>query len=209
MVKLIALEGIDGSGKTIQGIKLYDYFLSCNKNVWYMDFPMYDVNYAGNRLHYYLNGTFPKPDAMSMALWYAIDRVEAIHQMANGLDSYDYVIFNRWTLSSMVYQENPQWVYYLEKDLLKLPTPDLYLIFDIEPKIAMQRKFKQKGNLDVYESQLAKQNEARNKYITFFSTYAHFNQNYSIINTMDGEIEYDVNQIFEQVIKSLHSYSII
>lgn len=209
MTKIIAVEGIDGAGKSVQGIKLYDYFLSRDKNVWYMEFPMYDVNYAGNRLHYYLNGTFPKPDAMSMALWYAIDRVEAIHQMANGLDNYDYVIFNRWTLSSMVYQENPQWVYYLEKDLLGLPTPDLYLIFDIDPKIAMQRKLKQKGHLDLNESSASTQSGARNRYITFFNEFAHFNQKYSIIRTTDEGKEYNVNEVFEMVTKSLHSYGMI
>lgn len=165
---IIGIEGLDGSGKTVQAKRLYDVLVRRGKKVCLIDFPQYD-SFFGQEIGTFLSGTGAvsamELDEKSMCLWYALDRWKTIGSAR--LEQYDYVIFNRYTLSSVVYQTARRhhgydrgfadWILRLEHTQLGLPVPDLYLYLDIRTDFCSGNVLK-KGErgyvdgLDVYES---------------------------------------------------------
>ena len=100
-----------------------------------------------------------------MSLWFAMDRWKALEGLA--LEGYDYVIFNRYTLSNVVYQTArrcggldrgfAEWIFVLEHIQLGLPIPDLYLYLHTKADLCGENVLKKEGRrytqgLDVYES---------------------------------------------------------
>ncbi len=146
-MKIIGLEGIDGSGKSVQYDLLADYLVNAGYKVLKLSFPDYD-GFFGKEIGKMLSGRqrvrADNVDARSMALWYALDRQKFF--LENDNTCYDYIICNRYTLSNAVYQsaraegesrENfIKWVFELEFDILKIPAADIYLLFDISPDIS-------------------------------------------------------------------------
>lgn len=139
---IIAIEGLDGSGKTVQAKKLSNVLEQSGKKVCVIDFPQYS-SFFGKEIGALLSGTSTisamELDEKSMCLWYALDRWKTVNSAQ--IDKYDYVIFNRYTLSSVVYQsarkyngfnrEFADWVFRLEHTQLTLPIPDIYIYLDM------------------------------------------------------------------------------
>lgn len=165
----IAIEGLDGSGKTVQCEKLVTHFKKLGKKVFYIDFPQYESP-IGKEIGYFLSGkdhdvTADSIDPKSMCLWYATDRWNALKDV--NFAKFDIVLFNRYTLSSAVYQtaryydkvntDFINWVFELEHVIMGLPAPDAYLFLDT-PISGCSENLTQKGErsyvdgLDVYES---------------------------------------------------------
>lgn len=164
---VIAIEGLDGSGKTVQAKKLSDTLKQCGKKVCLIDFPQYS-SFFGKEIGALLSGTGSASamdlDEKSMCLWYALDRWKTVETAQ--IEQYDYVIFNRYTLSNVVYQtarkyngfhrEFADWIFGLEHAQLHLPAPDIYLYLDTRTEFCGENVLK-KGErdyvdgLDVYE----------------------------------------------------------
>ncbi len=164
---IIGIEGLDGSGKTVQTERLRSALCKTGKSVLVLDFPQYS-RFFGKEIGALLSGkdgaTAMELDGKSMSLWYATDRWDTIHKLP--LERYDYVIFNRYVLSSAVYQTARgcggydraflEWVFALEHTRLELPVPDVYLYFDTQASVTGENVLK-KGQrdyvegLDVYE----------------------------------------------------------
>lgn len=164
---IICIEGLDGSGKTIQSNKLRNILEEKGKDVCVIDFPQY-TSFFGKEIGSLLSGagsiSAMELDEKSMCLWYAIDRWKTISEAQ--LEQYDYVIFNRYTLSSVVYQsarkyngfnrEFANWIFELEHAQLALPVPDIYIYLDTRVEFCgknVLRKGKRGyvAGLDVYE----------------------------------------------------------
>ena len=160
---LIAVEGIDGSGKTTLLTEMAGILNGLGHSVFIRSYPVYD-SYIGRRLGRLLAGTgqydASRTDPEAMALLYAIDRLQDYVDHKQEFTSSDYVLLNRYTLSSMVYQgirsdcqtETMQWIDHLEHELLGLPRPNRYIVLDTEPHIAHER-IKQKGERNYTEGQ--------------------------------------------------------
>lgn len=140
----LCIEGLDGSGKTVQCGLLADALRQAGKRVFLIDFPQYESP-LGREIGRFLSGrdetaNADSVDAKSMCLWYAADRWNALKNV--DFSRYDYVIFNRYTLSSAVYQtarryggvneDFIQWVFSLEHGVFGLPEPDAYLFLNTE-----------------------------------------------------------------------------
>ena len=140
----LCIEGLDGSGKTVQCGLLADALRQAGKRVFLIDFPQYDSP-LGREIGRFLSGrdetaNADSVDAKSMCLWYAADRWNALKNV--DFSQYDYVIFNRYPLSSAVYQtarryggvneDFIQWVFSLEHGVFGLPEPDAYLFLNTE-----------------------------------------------------------------------------
>ncbi len=149
---LIAVEGLDGAGKTTQ-VSLLGAALS---TVDIVSFPRYDT-FFGRHIRTLLDGAGPvtadSVDPRSMALWYALDRVQWARDRKPG--SY---ILNRYTLSNAVYQSararDPElfdWVLRLEFEELELPQPDVTVVLDVPPDVSRDRVVGRDGDGDVYE----------------------------------------------------------
>lgn len=182
-VPIIALEGIDGSGKGLQFSRLKARFEAEGFRVGVLDFPCYD-SFFGREIGRFLSGrggvSAMDVDVKSMSLWYAMDRVKAFEKFdASGCDV---VLLNRSTLANAAYQgtrlkdrealpEFVRWIVEMEFDELSIPRPDLFFIFDI-PAATSRKNVAKKGHrsyvgdsADVYEKDLAFMESVREGYI--------------------------------------------
>ncbi|QAZ68669.1 dTMP kinase [Solidesulfovibrio carbinolicus] len=182
MTKIICLEGIDGAGKTTQTKMLCEYLEGRGHKVGSLSFPVYDSFFGveiGRRLadvKKEIGAIEPK----SMALWYALDRWEAMATNRHlWHPPYDFLILNRFTLSTIVYQSlrandtllMPAWVAELEHEHLKIPMPDLYIVFDVSVAVSSsnvtkkgQRDYIEESH-DIYERDKSLLERAREFYI--------------------------------------------
>ena len=182
--KVITIEGIDGSGKTVQFKALKKLLTSRGFSVELRSYPIYE-SFFGAEIGRYLSGQNGVQavdiDQKSMALWFALDRAESFKGYEDGKT--DYLLINRYVLSNAVYQSirdcdlgKPDiidWVSELEYGHFGLPRPDLNLFFDVEPKCASDNVDK-KGfreyvgkSKDVYEKSTGIQQRAREKYLEY------------------------------------------
>ena len=105
MTKIIAFEGIDGTGKTVQLQRLYERLIADGRyHVQTLSFPMYDT-FFGAECGRLLSGSggvrANEVDGKSMALWYALDRFEAFRDL--DYSGADVLLINRYILSNAVY----------------------------------------------------------------------------------------------------------
>lgn len=135
--KLIALEGIDGSGKRTQldllALELHARGLATLR----VSFPRYESSF-GKLVARYLNGEFgplEKVDPHLSALLYAGDRLEAKTEIESALAAGKFVLADRYIGSNLAHQservpsegrdEFLAWLKHLEYDLYRLPVEDL------------------------------------------------------------------------------------
>ena len=185
MTKIIAFEGIDGTGKTVQLQRLYDRLVADGKyRVETVSFPMYDT-FFGAECGRLLSGSggvrANEVDQRSMALWYALDRFEAFRE--RDLSNTDVLLINRYVLSNAVYQsvrerdlEQPDlldFVLELEYEHFRIPKADAHIVLDMNPEQAYENVGK-KGfreyvgdQPDIYEALPDIQKRARQKYIAY------------------------------------------
>lgn len=176
-----AFEGIDGSGKSVQFQMLKEAMELAGKKTGVLDFPDYD-SFFGKEIGRLLSGkdtvTASDLDPRSMSLWYAADRWNAFRNFDSA--TYDLVLMNRSTMANAAYQgtrsgnpaELAKWIYELEFEVLGIPRPDLFFIFDI-PVSLSRKNVAQKGfrgyvgdEADVYEKDIAFLESVRNGYLT-------------------------------------------
>ena len=181
MAYIIALEGIDGTGKGTQAQILRERMSALGKRCLELSFPDYD-SFLGQEIGLLLSGrnetTAATLDPKSMALWFAAERMRTFQ----GIDrcTYDFIVLNRYVLSNVVYQSlrvEPgereafsNWVLELEYGQFNLPRPDVVFVFDVDERQS-EINVVQKGYRgytgdypDVYEGSRATQSEARQAY---------------------------------------------
>lgn len=187
--KIITIEGIDGSGKTVQFELLADRLRAMGFTVQKRAYPVYN-SFFGGQIGKYLSCaegvSAENVDQKSMALWFAMDRYADFRNYCDG--DADFLIINRYVLSNAVYQsirdcdpENPDfadWVFHVEYDVLGLPRPNLNLFFDVDTECAGKNVDK-KGfrdyigaGRDVYEKSSGIQSRARAKYHEMAARYS-------------------------------------
>lgn len=184
MTAIIAFEGIDGSGKTVQMHRLESTLKKRNLHVETLSFPIYG-SFFGQQVGRYLTCaegvSAADVDNKSMALWFALDRFAALRDYhPKGIDV---LLLNRYVLSNAVYQSirdrdlgGPDlldFVLKLEHEELRIPKPDVYVYFDVAIANAHDNVGKKGfrdyvGNeRDVYEAQAGIQLRAREKYLSY------------------------------------------
>ena len=152
---LVAIEGLDGAGKSTQVSLL----ASALSTVDVVSFPRYET-FFGRHIRALLDGhgevSAETVDPRSMALWYALDRVQWAREHKHGSDGV--VLLNRYTLSNAVYQSARSgdaalfdWVLHLEFDELELPRPDVTVVLDVPPDVSQHRVAHRGDGDDVYE----------------------------------------------------------
>jgi dTMP kinase len=144
--KLIALEGIDGSGKRTQLDLLTGAMEARGLPTFRISFPRYESFY-GKLVGQYLNGEFGTLDAVDphlSAMLYAGDRLEARPEIEAAMASGKIVLADRYIGSNMAHQsarvpakkreEFFAWLKRLEYGLYALPAEDLvvYLRVPVE-----------------------------------------------------------------------------
>jgi dTMP kinase len=148
--RLIAIEGIDGSGKRTQVDLLTSALNASGIGVYSTAFPQYD-SWFGNMVGQFLNGELGPLDAVDphfSALLYAGDRFEAKPRLEAALDQGKIVLVDRYIGSNLAHQtaraapekraEFRRWIEHLEYTVYGLPHEDRILYLRVPPSEAQQ-----------------------------------------------------------------------
>jgi dTMP kinase len=143
--KLIAIEGIDGSGKRTQVQLLEHSLLAKGFGVYSTGFPQYD-SWFGSMVGKFLNGEMGPLESVDphfTALLYAGDRFEAKANMEAALNAGQIVLVDRYIGSNLAHQvarapavkrpEFMKWIEHLEYTIYGLPRESLVLYLRVPP----------------------------------------------------------------------------
>jgi dTMP kinase len=148
--RLIAIEGIDGSGKRTQLDLLAGALAGGHggNSIFTTGFPQYD-SWFGKMVGQFLNGDFgplDSVDAHFTALLYAGDRFEAKPRIEAALNEGKIVLVDRYIGSNLAHQTARvpadkrdsfrRWIEHLEYGIYELPREDLILYLRVPPKQA-------------------------------------------------------------------------
>jgi dTMP kinase len=147
---LIAIEGIDGSGKHTQAKLLEHSLRSLGHSVYSTGFPQYE-SWFGTMVGKFLNGDFgplENIDPHFTALLYAGDRFEARQRLEAALNSGKIVLIDRYIGSNLAHQvalaapdkraEFLRWIEHLEYMIYGLPRENLILYLRVPPSQAQK-----------------------------------------------------------------------
>jgi len=192
-MRLIVIEGVDGSGKSTQMKLLNRYFVSKGYKCEFLHFPRTGAPYFGELIARFLRGEFgslSEVDPYLVALLYAGDRKDASEMITNWLDDDRIVLLDRYTYSNIAYQcaklEDPtartrlmKWILSLEFGHFAIPRPGLNVFLDVpfsftEGKLKPGREGKDRsylnGFIDIHESSLDFQRKVRDVYLEIAQT---------------------------------------
>ena len=148
---LLAIEGIDGSGKGTQAGRLCETAAAHGHRVASFSFPLYDDNPFSRALADYLNGEFGAADEVHpelAGLLYAGDRFHARPRLLAALDENDLVVCDRYVASNAAHQGAKltgaarsrllAWLEAVEYGEFALPRPDLVVLLDAPVALARE-----------------------------------------------------------------------
>jgi dTMP kinase len=148
--RLIAIEGIDGSGKQTQAKLLERALIARGHSVYATGFPQYD-SWFGTMVGNFLNGELgplDKVDPHFTALLYAGDRFEAKSSIEEALKEGKVVLVDRYIGSNLAHQvaraapdkraELMRWIEHLEYTIYGLPREALILYLRVPPREAQK-----------------------------------------------------------------------
>jgi dTMP kinase len=137
--KLIAVEGIDGSGKRTQVDLLTNALRARGHSVYSTGFPQYD-SWFGKMVGQFLNGELGPLESVDphfTALLYAGDRFEAKPKLESALNNGQIVLADRYIASNLAHQTARvaaakrsaflDWIEHLEYGIYNLPRESLVL----------------------------------------------------------------------------------
>jgi dTMP kinase len=180
--KLIAIEGIDGSGKQTQVRLLASELESRGHQVLSTGFPQYG-SWFGKMVGQFLNGDFGPLDCVEprfTAMLYAGDRFECRQPIAAALESGGIVLTDRYVASNLAHQtarsapekreEFRAWIEHLEYGIYGLPKEDLVLYLRVPPREAQTLVAKKSARTytesahDILESDIRHLQDAADRY---------------------------------------------
>ncbi len=166
--KLIVIEGIDGSGKTTQAMRLVAE-LSKKQMAAYHKFPNYESP-SSMPVRMYLGGEIGdlwSVNSYAASSFYATDRYITYQTTwkQSFLDG-THIVLDRYTMSNIIHQMSRlpkgewqtfiDWIYDLEFKKFGLPMPDAVIYLDMPPQLAWNlvtdRYKKDESKRDIHES---------------------------------------------------------
>jgi dTMP kinase len=148
--RLIAIEGIDGSGKRTQLDLLTATLNDTGVSVYSTGFPQYQ-SWFGKMVGQFLNGelgSLESVDPHFSSLLYAGDRFEAKNKIVGALNEGKIVLIDRYIGSNLAHQtarvapqkreEFGRWIRHLEYDIYDLPSEDRVIYLRIPPSEAQK-----------------------------------------------------------------------
>ncbi|OBK11823.1 dTMP kinase [Mycobacterium asiaticum] len=148
---LIAIEGVDGSGKRTLTEGLRKAFEAAGKSVTTLAFPRYGRSITADLAAEALRGRHGDlaDSVYAMATLFALDRAAATAGIQRLAGEHDVVILDRYVASNAAYSaarlhqdasgEAVAWVGQLEYERLGLPRPDWQILLAVTAELAGQR----------------------------------------------------------------------
>lgn len=156
MAFLVAVEGIDGSGKGTQAARLVENLRRRGLQAELISFPRYEFTQFGRKIGDFLNGRFGELDQVHpllVSLLFAGDRLESRPLLLDLCARADVVVCDRYVASNAAHQgakaqgterrELLQWIEFVEYQQHQLPRADLTIWLDVPVHVAqdlIQRK---------------------------------------------------------------------
>jgi len=149
---IIAIEGIDGSGKGTQARLLVDNLIKDGIKAVLFSFPSYDKTFFGRMIGEYLRGEFGTLEQVHPRLatvLYANDRLESMKNMRKYLDDGYVVVCDRYTDSNIAHQvskltnveemdEMERWLDEMEFEILGIERPTMTLFLDVPHNVTRE-----------------------------------------------------------------------
>ena len=187
-MKFIALEGLDGAGKSTQLKLLKEWFDSKGLKYEYLHFPRTESPFYGEMVAKFLRGDFGNLDQVDpylVAILYAGDRRDASQQIENAIKDETYVIVDRYVYSNIAYQcakleskeaknKLKDWILDLEFDYNKIIKPDISIFLDVPFEFTKNSLTNNRGGddrdylegkEDIHESSLQFQLDVKDVYV--------------------------------------------
>ena len=194
--KFIAIEGLDGSGKSTQA-RLLSERLDI-KNV--LHFEPTDSK-IGRQIREILSGK-EKVDPRTMALLFAADRIEHItgnDGILQNLEKGVSVISDRYYFSSYAYQMTQMpldWVMEINAVARSLAKPDCHIFIDVSPEVCLERITQNRTSVDIFENKQALL-KTRENFFEIIERTAKEEKVFIVDGNADLETVY--NRVFETV----------
>lgn len=151
MAWLVAVEGIDGSGKGTQSQRLVESLQQAGATAALISFPRYQQTRFGAKIGDFLNGRFGalhEVHPLLVSLLFAGDRHESRAFLLDMLDRHDVVVCDRYVASNIAHQTAKapaeeraalqEWIEFLEYEQHQLPRADQTLWLDLPVVLAQQ-----------------------------------------------------------------------
>jgi dTMP kinase len=211
---LIAIEGIDGSGKGTQAKLLHQRLLDAGRSSELISFPRYSQTHFGQTIGRFLNGEFGKLDQVDphlAATLYAADRFESIGVLSELLESKDVVVADRYVASNVAHQGAKKvgvertalqdWILKTEHEVFRLPRAKLVVHLDLPAETA-QILIARKAKRD-YTDQAADLQEADHDYLDSvrqaYLELASREPDWSTISLLHGDRLKSIDEVGEEI----------
>lgn len=143
---LIAIEGIDASGKRTHTQVLLERLRAAGVAATALSFPRYGETFFAAEVERYLNGDYgalKDLDPRLVSLLFAGDRFESRDLITKAMSDHEVVLLDRYVASNLAHQgarmeaeyrqEFVDWLSRLEHCVYGLPKPDLTVLLDVSP----------------------------------------------------------------------------
>jgi dTMP kinase len=218
---LIAIEGIDGSGKGTQAALLHERLLRNQGRAHLLSFPRYEATFFGRAVGRFLNGEFGSLHDVHpflAALLFAGDRFESRQLVLEAAQENEILIFDRYVSSNVAHQaaklqgrlraELIQAVEELEYGIYQLPRPDLVILLDLPADQAQRhvalkaaRSYTDKA-ADLHEADAGYLNAVREVYLQ----QALAAQNWQTIDCTQGGTMRSIEDIGDEIWRTVMSH---
>jgi dTMP kinase len=227
MGKLIALEGLDGAGKSTQIRLLLDYFKRKNIETHFVHFPRTaEKTVFGDLVAKFLRGEFGSLESVHpqlVALLFAEDRKDFAKTLKKWLKKPDsVVVMDRYVLSNIAFQgaklkteaekiELSEWILDFEFSYNKIPKPDVSIYLDVpfdfvQHSLAHGREGEDRsylnGKTDIHEADLGFQAAVKAEYDRMLYS-GKMNLKQIICTDATGKME-DAQKIHQQIVELVH-----
>ena len=188
--KFIVIEGLDGSGKSLQAKKLAQNLRSLGYKVSLSAEPT--AGPVGALVRLALNKRIAL-DPKTVAALFASDRVDHVYNPVNGIKKHleegIIEISDRYDLTSYAYQglfTDKDWIFQLNSQVIR---PDITIFLDISPAECLRRLAGSKIDFDLYENE-SHLHEARQNYFRMIEVLR--KEKNELIVIMDADIEVEL-----------------
>ena len=151
MATLIAIEGIDGSGKGTQAGRLVSSLRDMGLKVDTLQFPRYSATTFGSAIGDFLNGRFGTLNEVHpqlAAVLYAGDRYESRSLLIRMMEENDIIVLDRFVGSNLAHQSAKledearialiEWIEKIEFEVFALPRPTLTILIDMSSQMSRE-----------------------------------------------------------------------
>lgn len=218
MSVLVAIEGIDGSGKGTQAARLHQSLLASGRRSQLLSFPRYRETEFGRKIGDFLNGRFGNLNQVSpflVSLLFAGDRFESRGVLTQALSENEIVICDRYVASNVAHQaakvegnerdELIRWIHHVEHSVYELPRAHQTVFLDL-PVAHATRLIALKAQR-TYTDRAADLQEADAAYLQkvhgVYAQLAETEPNWLRIECLDGGELKSVDQIANEVWRSV------